>query len=277
MAIKIYKPTTPGRRHSSVNTSKGLTKKRPEKSLIKIVKKKAGRNNQGKITVRHRGGGAKRYYRLVDSKRERFDIPATVTAIEYDPNRSARIALISYEDGVKAYVLAPLDLKVGESVMSSKTKIDIKAGNRMPLSLIPAGMMVHDLEVTPGRGAQMVKSAGLGAQIMASEEGFVQIKLPSGEVRRFSGACMATVGSVGNGEHRHIRWGKAGRMRHKGWRPTVRGKAMNPVDHPHGGGEGNQSIGLTGPKTPGGKPALGFRTRKKNKPSNKYIVKRRTK
>lgn len=277
MAVKIYKPTSPGRRKSSVADFSELTKKEPEKSLIVMKKWTAGRNNQGKITVRHRGGGVKRYLRVVDFKRTRYDMPARVTALEYDPNRSARLALLQYADGTKTYILAPLDLKVGEELVSSQTGAEIKVGNRLPLSLIPVGMIVHSLELRPGQGGKLIRSAGLGARLMAIETDTAHLKLPSGEIRLFSGKCMATIGQVGNADHRHIRWGKAGRMRMKGWRPSVRGKAMNPVDHPHGGGEGNQPIGMRHPKTPQGKPALGIRTRKSKKYSSKYILKRRTK
>jgi len=275
MPIRVYNPTSPARRKSSVADFSDLTKKEPEKKLREIRKRRGGRNNQGKITVRHRGGGAKRFYRIVDFKRTQFDVPAQVTAIEYDPNRSARIALLRYENGAGAYIIAPVDLRVGDSVLSSQGKIDIKSGNRLCLEHIPTGMMVHAIEMQPGRGAQVVRSAGLGAQVLAFEDGFAHLRLPSGEVRKFSGRCMATIGAVGNPDHQNIRWGKAGRMRLRGWKPSVRGKAMNPVDHPHGGGEGNQPVGLRHPKTPQGKPALGVLTRKKKKASNKFILKRR--
>lgn len=275
MAVRIYKPTSPGRRKSSVADFSDITKHYPEKSLIEIKKSKAGRNNQGKITVRHRGGGVKRYYRIIDFRRSRYDSPARVSAIEYDPNRSARIALLEYEDGTKTYILAPSGLSVGEQIVASQSKIDIKVGNRLPLGLIPVGTLVHALELTPGKGAQLIRAAGTAASLMALDGSAAHVKLPSGEIRMFSVHCMATVGQVGNIDHQNIRWGKAGRMRLKGWRPTVRGKAMNPVDHPHGGGEGNQPIGLTGPKTPQGRPALGVRTRKRKKMSNKFILKSR--
>ncbi|MBI2484005.1 50S ribosomal protein L2 [Candidatus Uhrbacteria bacterium] len=276
MPVRIYKPTNPARRKSSVADFSNLTKKQPEKKLREIRKRTGGRNNQGKITVRHRGGGAKRFYRIIDFKRSQFDIPANVTAIEYDPNRSARIALLRYENGHAAYMIAPADLHVGDTVVSSQGKIDIKSGNRLSLEHIPTGITVHAIEMQPGHGAQVVRSAGMGAQVVAFEDGFAHLRLPSGEVRKFSGRCMATIGSVGNPDHQNIRWGKAGRMRLRGWRPSVRGKAMNPVDHPHGGGEGNQPVGLRHPKTPQGKPALGVLTRKKKKASNKFILKRRT-
>ncbi|MBI4239687.1 50S ribosomal protein L2 [Candidatus Uhrbacteria bacterium] len=275
MGIRVYNPTSPGRRKSSVSDFVEITKSEPEKSLIVIKKQKAGRNNQGKITVRHRGGGVKRYYRIIDFKRKKFDIPAKVTAIEYDPNRSARIALLEYPDKEKAYIIAPVGLTVGEEVVSSQREAEIKPGNRLPLSIIPVGMMIHALELFPEQGAQLIRSAGLSAQLMALEGNTAQVKLPSGEVRTFIASCMATIGQVGNADNRHIRLGKAGRKRLLGWRPSVRGKAMNPVDHPHGGGEGNQPIGLKSPKTPKGKPALGVRTRKKKKWSNKFIIKRR--
>lgn len=275
MALRIYKPTSPGRRKASVADFSSLTRKEPEKSLIVMRKKVAGRNNQGKITVRHRGGGAKRYYRIIDFRRHKFDASAKVIALEYDPNRSARIALLEYADGVRSYILAPDGLTVGDEVLSSQSHAEVKVGNRLCLEHIPIGMLVHALEVRPGGGAQLVRSAGLGARLMSIDSGMAHIKLPSGEVRLFSQNCMATIGQVGNPDHRHIRWGKAGRMRAKGWRPTVRGKAMNPVDHPHGGGEGNQPIGLKNPKTPQGRPALGLRTRKRKKYSDHLIIKRR--
>ncbi len=276
MPVRIYKPTSPGRRHSSVADFSELTKKKPEKSLIRIKKHaSSGRNNQGKITVRHRGGGLKRYYRVIDFHRRKFDIPCKVIALEYDPNRSARIALLEYSDGEKRYILAPLELRVGDDVMSSQTSADIKVGNRLPLSHIPVGMMIHALELHPGQGANVVRAAGTAARLMAVESGTAQVKLPSGEIRLFNEKCLATIGQIGNPDHRHIRWGKAGRKRLMGWRPAVRGKAMNPVDHPHGGGEGNHPIGLKNPKTPAGRPALGVRTRKKKKYSNPMIVRRR--
>lgn len=277
MAIKIYKPTSPGRRKSSVADFRELTRKRPEKSLIIFKKKRAGRNNQGKITTRHRGGGAKRYYRVIDFSRKKFDVPASVIALEYDPNRSSRIALLQYQDGTKTYIIAPLDVRVGDAIISSQGKQDIIPGNRLCLKNIPIGTLVHALEITPGRGAQIIRSAGAAAQLMALDGVLAHVRLPSGEVRLFRSACMATVGQVGNPDHKNIRLGKAGRRRHLGWRPSVRGKAMNPVDHPHGGGEGNQPIGLSGPKTPQGRPALGLRTRKKKKYSNALILKRRAK
>jgi len=275
MPIKVHNPTSPGRRRSSGDTFEDITKGEPEKSLICIKKKNSGRNNGGKITVRHRGGGTRRYLRDVDFIREKFDVPAKVTAIEYDPNRTARIALIQYSDGEKSYIVAPLGLTVGEEIISSKNKIDVKAGNRMSLENIPIGTIVHNIELQPGMGGILVRSAGLGAQLLAVEGLYAQLKMPSKEVRSVKKECMATVGEVGAKDRRLIRWGKAGRMRYRGFRPTVRGKAMNPVDHPHGGGEGLSPIGLKYPKTKWGKHALGVKTRKANKWSNKFIIKRR--
>lgn len=277
MAVKKHKPTTPGRRKSSGDSFADITKSKPEKKLTKRLQKHAGRNNQGKITVRHRGGGTKRRYRMVDFKRTRFDVPAEVMAIEYDPYRSARIALVKYEDGEKAYMLAPDGLQVGSTVVSTQDIAEITPGNRMPLKSIPSGAAVYNLEMVPGRGGSMIRSAGTAATVMSSDAGFVLIKLPSGEIRKFAEECRATIGQVSNPDWGNIRWGKAGRMRHRGIRPTVRGKVMNPVDHPHGGGEGSQPIGLKHPKTPQGKPALGVKTRKPKKASNKYIVKSRKK
>lgn len=279
MAVKKYKPTTPGRRNASVADFSDLTKKKPEKKLTRSLKKRAGRSkSQGKITVHHRGGGHKRRYRLVDFKRFEFDKEAKVIALEYDPNRSTRIALIEYlESKKRAYILAPDKLKVGDKVVSSKKKIEVKPGNRMQLKYIPAGLMVYNLEFSPGKGGKIVRAAGEGAIIMSQEEGLIQIKMPSTEIRNFSDACLATIGQLSNAEHRHVRLGKAGRSRWLGRRPTVRGKAKNPVDHPHGGGEGNQPIGMKHPKTAQGKPALGVKTRNKNKSTNKFIVQRRKK
>lgn len=277
MPIRVYKPTTPARRRTSVDTFSDITKKRPEKKLIKIKKKTGGRNVRGKITVRHRGGGAKQFYRLIDYKRNKFDVPATVEAIEYDPNRKARLALIKYEDGEKQYMIAPVDLKIGNTVMSSKKRVEIQVGNRMPLSELPLGTSIYNIELTPGKGAQIVRSAGSLAKLMAVEGDNATVKLPSGEVRFISKNAMATLGQVSNPDAMNIRIGKAGRKRHMGIRPTVRGKAMNPVDHPHGGGEGNAPIGLKAPKTPWGKKALGVITRKKKKYSNKQIIRSRKK
>ncbi|MBN1778695.1 MAG: 50S ribosomal protein L2 [Candidatus Buchananbacteria bacterium] len=276
MAIRIYKPTTPGRRQTSVDSFDDVTKTRPERSLIAIKKKTGGRNASGKITVRHIGGGAKQFYRLIDYKQQKFDIPAVVEAIEYDPNRKARIALVRYQDNVKAYIVAPVDLKVGDQVISSKTRTEIKPGNRMPLEQVPLGMLVYNVEITPGKGAQLVRTAGAVAKLMAVEGKYATIKLPSGEVRLVVKEAMASIGQVSNPDSMHIRIGKAGRKRHMGVKPTVRGKAMNPVDHPHGGGEGHNPIGMKAPKTVWGKPAYGVITRKKKKYSNKFIITRRT-
>lgn len=274
MGIKTYKPYTPSRRHMTGSDFSEITKSKPEKSLVVSLKKKSGRNNQGKITVRHRGGGNRRKYRLVDFKRNKDGIPAKVTAIEYDPNRSANIALICYADGVKSYILAPEGLKVGQQVMNGE-HAEVRTGNCLPLSAIPIGTLIHNIEMYPKGGGQLVRSAGNSAQLMAKEGKYATVRLPSGEMRMILSVCRATVGVVGNGEHNLINIGKAGRKRHMGFRPTVRGSAMNPIDHPHGGGEGKAGIGRPGPCTPWGKPALGLKTRKKNKHSNKYIVRRR--
>ncbi|MBU0531382.1 MAG: 50S ribosomal protein L2 [Candidatus Uhrbacteria bacterium] len=276
MPVKRYKPTTPGRRISSVDTFSDVTKSKPEKKLVKSQKQKAGRNAQGKITVRHRGGGAKRHVRVIDFKRTKFDVPATVAAIEYDPGRGARIALLHYADGEKAYMVAPVGLKVGSVIVSSNKKGEITVGNRFPIEKIPVGIGVYNIEIQPGKGGQMVRGAGTMAHIMAVEGKYATLKLPSGEIRQVPRTCMATIGQTSNPDRRLIRWGKAGRMRHKGFRPTVRGKAMNPVDHPHGGGEGSQPIGMKHPKTPTGKPALGVKTRRK-KASDSLILERRKK
>lgn len=275
MPVKRYKPTTPGRRISSVDTFEDVTKDHPEKKLTIKRKKHAGRT-KGKITVRHRGGGAKRRIRLVDYKRTKFDVPAKVAAIEYDPNRGARLALLHYADGEKRYMVAPVGLSVGDSVVSSQSKGEIQTGNRFQLKHIPIGMSVYNIELKPGKGGQIVRGAGTSAQLMAVEGSYATIKLPSGEVRMVLATCMATLGQTSNPDRRLIRWGKAGRNRHRGIRPTVRGKAMNPVDHPHGGGEGSNPIGLKRPKTPTGKPALGVKTRRKQA-SDKLIIKRRKK
>ena len=274
MGIKTYNPYTPSRRQMSGSDFSEITKTKPEKSLIYSLKKNAGRNNQGKITVRHKGGGNRRQYRMIDFRRFKDGIPATVKAIEYDPNRTANIALICYADGEKAYILAPEGLKVGMTVMNGENA-EIRVGNCLPLEKIPVGTMIHNVELHPGKGAQMVRSAGNGAQLMAKEGKYATLRLPSGEMRMVPGNCRATVGIVGNGDHNLINIGKAGRKRHMGIRPTVRGSVMNPNDHPHGGGEGRAPIGRPGPSTPWGKPALGLKTRKKNKQSNKYIVRRR--
>lgn len=273
MGLKVYRPTSPGIRGRVGADFSELTKKEPEKSLLLPLKKKAGRNNQGKITVRHRGGGAKRKLRIIDFKRDKLGIPGKVVSIEYDPNRSANIALINYVDGEKRYILAPLGLKVGDVVRSGEDS-EIKPGNALPLKQIPLGTAIHNIELHLGKGGQIVRSAGSAAQIMAKEANYVLVRLPSGELRRFDERCMATVGQVGNIDHTNISLGKAGASRHRGRRPAVRGSAMTPRDHPHGGGEGRSPIGMPGPKTPWGKPALGFKTRR-NKRSNKLIVKRR--
>ncbi len=273
MGIKVYKPTSPGRRNATGYSFEEITKKEPERSLLAPKKRTGGRNNQGKITVRHRGGGAKRRLRIIDFKRDKWGVPGKVVAIEYDPNRTARIALIQYADGEKRYILCPLGLQVGDTVMAGPGA-EIRPGNALPLREIPVGTLVHNVELHKGKGGQMVRSAGAAAQILAREERYVLLRLPSGEVRRVLGDCMATVGQVGNVEHDQIVLGKAGRRRHLGWRPAVRGSAMTPRDHPHGGGEGRAPIGLPHPKTPWGKPALGVRTRRR-KDTDKYIVRRR--
>ena len=276
MAIRVYKPMTAGTRQRSVLTSEEITKKAPEKSLTVTKKKTNGRNNQGKITVRHRGGGVKRKYRLIDFKRRKDGVTAIVTAIEYDPNRSANIALITYKDGEKAYIIAPKGLTVG-TVIESGENVDIKVGNALPIMNIPVGTVIHNIELKPGKGASLARSAGASAQILGREEKYVLIRLASGETRRILGTCRATIGVVGNEDYSLVKIGKAGRTRHKGFRPTVRGSVMNPNDHPHGGGEGRAPIGRSGPMTPWGKPALGYKTRKNNKQSDKYIVTRRKK
>ncbi len=273
MPLKVYKPTSPGRRGMTGATFEEITKKEPEESLLRPLQKKAGRSNQGCITVRHRGGGAKRMYRVIDFKRDKLGIRGEVTAIEYDPNRSARIALIHYADGEKRYILAPINLKVGDTIMAG-ADAEIKVGNALPLRLIPTGTAIHNIELHRGKGGQLVRSAGASAQLMAKENSYALIRMPSGEIRRIHIECFATIGQVGNVDHQHIKLGKAGRSRHRGIRPTVRGSAMSPRHHPHGGGEGRSPVGLPGPKTPWGKPALGYRTRK-NKVTNSMIVKRR--
>ncbi len=273
MAIKKYKPTTPGRRGMTVTDYSGLSKAGPERSLLEPMKKAAGRNNTGRITVRHHGGGNRTKYRVIDFKRSKFDVPATVKTIEYDPNRSAHIALIVYEDGVKSYILAPEGLRVGDTVMAGPNA-DIKPGNALPFANIPVGTVVHNIELYPGKGGQLVRSAGNQAQLMAKENGYALVRLPSGEMRNVPLVCIATVGQVGNVDHENVNLGKAGRKRHMGWRPTVRGSVMNPCDHPHGGGEGKSPVGRPGPVTPWGKPAMGYKTRKHKKSSDKFIVKR---
>ena len=274
MGIKTYNPYTPSRRNMTGSDFSEITKHTPEKSLCVSLKKNSGRNNQGKITVRHRGGGNRTKYRIVDFKRRKDDIPATVKTIEYDPNRTANIALIAYADGEKAYILAPEGLKVGMKIMNGENA-EVRPGNCLPLANIPVGTMVHNIELYPGKGGQLVRSAGNGAQLMAKEGKYATLRLPSGEMRMVPLNCRASIGVVGNGEHSLINIGKAGRKRHMGIRPTVRGSVMNPNDHPHGGGEGKTGIGRPGPCTPWGKPALGLKTRKKNKQSNKLIVRRR--
>ena len=275
MAIKSFKPYTPARRNMTVSAFEGVDKKaKPERSLVETLKKSSGRNSYGHITVRHRGGGNKRKYRVIDFKRQKLDMPATVERIEYDPNRSANIALIKYEDGTLAYILAPYGLSVGDQVVSSATA-DIKPGNCLPIANIPVGTVIHNVELQPGHGAQLVRAAGVAAQLMAKEGDLAQVRLPSGEVRYVRTNCTACIGQVGNLDHENIHIGKAGRKRHMGIRPTVRGSVMNPNDHPHGGGEGRAPIGRPGPVTPWGKPAMGYKTRKTKNRSNKFIVKRR--
>ena len=274
MSIKVYKPTSNSRRNTSVTDYSELWKGGPERSLLAKLNNKAGRNSYGRITVRHRGGGNRKKYRIIDFKRDKTDMEATVLRIEYDPNRSAHIALIEYTDGTKSYILAPEGLKAGDKVESGASS-DIKPGNALPLSAIPTGTFVHNVELNPGRGGQLARSAGNAAQLMAKEGVYALLRLPSGELRNVSADCMATIGQVGNGDHENVKLGKAGRTRHLGIRPTVRGSVMNPNDHPHGGGEGKTGIGRPGPCTPWGKPALGLKTRKKNKQSNKLIVRRR--
>ena len=274
MSIKVYKSTTNARRNMSTTDYSELSKVAPERSLLVSLKKNSGRNSYGRITVRHRGGGVRRKYRIIDFKRDKFDIPATVASIEYDPNRSAFIALLQYEDGEKRYILQPAGLKVGDTVLAG-TGADIKPGNALPLTNIPVGTVVHNVELYPGRGGQLARAAGNSAQLMAKEGVYALLRLPSGELRNVPANCMATIGQVGNVDHENVKIGKAGRKRHMGWRPTVRGSVMNPCDHPHGGGEGKSPIGRPGPVTPWGKPALGYKTRNTKKQSDKLIVKRR--
>jgi large subunit ribosomal protein L2 len=275
MGIKIYKPTSAGRRNMTTPTFEEITKKQSEKSLLVSMKRQAGRNNQGRITVRHHGGGNRPKYRLIDFRREKIGVPATVAAIEYDPNRTARIALLHYADGEKRYILAPVGMVVGDTVLSG-ANAEVKPGNTLPITAIPVGTMIHNVELQKGKGGQLVRSAGTAAQLMAKEGKYAQVRLPSGEVRYVSVECMATIGSIGNSEWNTIKLGKAGRKRHMGWRPTVRGSAMSPRDHPHGGGEGKVGVGLPGPKTPWGKPALGKKTRRR-KYTDRFIVKGRGK
>ena len=275
MSVKAYRPTTPSRRHMTVNGFDGVDKKaKPERSLTEVLKKHAGRNSYGKITVRHKGGGNRRKYRIIDFKRDKLDAPGTVLRLEYDPNRTANIALIEYKDGERRYILAPVGLTAGDMIISS-AGADIKPGNTLPIASIPVGTIIHNIELNPGKGAQLVRSAGTAAQLMAKEGDLAQVRLPSGEFRYIRMNCSATIGQVGNLDHSNVNIGKAGRKRHMGIRPTVRGSVMNPVDHPHGGGEGKSPIGRPGPVTPWGKPALGYKTRKTKHRTNKFIVKRR--
>ena len=275
MSIKTYKPTTPSRRHMSVSGFDGVDKHaKPQKELVEVLKKHAGRNSYGRITVRHQGGGNRKKYRVIDFKRDKMDVTATVLRLEYDPNRSANIALVEYADGERRYILAPVGLNVGDTVVSSAAA-DIKPGNALPLANIPVGTVIHNIELYPGKGAQLVRSAGVAAQLMAKENGMATVRLPSGEYRKVRLNCIACIGQVGNVDHANIAIGKAGRKRHMGIRPTVRGSVMNPCDHPHGGGEGKAPVGRPGPVTPWGKPAMGYKTRKKKNATDKFIVKRR--
>ena len=275
MSIKTYKPTTPSRRHMSVSGFDGVDKHaKPQKELVEVLKKHSGRNSYGRITLRHQGGGNRKKYRVIDFKRDKMDVPATVQRLEYDPNRSAYIALVEYTDGERRYILAPVGLNVGDTVLSSAAA-DIKPGNALPLANIPVGTVIHNIELYPGKGAQLVRSAGVAAQLMAKENGMATVRLPSGEYRKVRLNCIACIGQVGNVDHANIAVGKAGRKRHMGIRPTVRGSVMNPCDHPHGGGEGKAPVGRPGPVTPWGKPAMGYKTRKKKNATDKFIVKRR--
>ena len=274
MAIKSYKPTTPSRRQMTVTDYSELSKVAPEKSLLEPLKKHSGRNSNGRITVRHRGGGNRRKYRVIDFKRDKTEMPAKVLTLEYDPNRSAHIALVQYEDGEKRYIIAPNGLKVGDTVVAGPGA-DIKPGNSLPMASIPTGTFIHNIELYPGKGAQLARSAGVMAQLMAKENGYALVRLPSGELRNIPEICVATIGQVGNIDYENVNYGKAGRRRHMGWRPTVRGSVMNPNDHPHGGGEGKSPIGRPGPVTPWGKPALGYKTRATHNRSDKFIVRRR--
>jgi len=274
MGMKHFKPYTPSRRNMTVSDFSEITKKTPEKSLLAKKKEKAGRNSYGRITVRHQGGGNRQKYRIIDFKRKKDNMEATVIGIEYDPNRSANIALVQYEDGEKVYILAPQGLKDGDKVVSGDS-VDIKPGNCMPISSIPVGTLIHNIELNPGQGGKLVRTAGQSAQLMAKEGKYAHVRLPSGEMRLILARCRATIGVIGNADHENVKIGKAGRKRHMGWRPEVRGSVMNPVDHPHGGGEGKAPVGHAGPLTPWGKPALGYKTRNKKKSTNKFIVKRR--
>ncbi|HDQ35191.1 MAG TPA: 50S ribosomal protein L2 [Chloroflexi bacterium] len=274
MAIKKFKPTSPGRRGMTGHTFEEITATKPERSLVKPLRKQGGRNAYGRITVRHRGGGHARKYRVIDFQRNKMDVPARVATIEYDPNRSARIALLNYADGEKRYILAPLGLKVGDRVVSGSKDVEVRVGNAMPLEQVPLGTVVHNVELYPGRGGQLVRAAGASAQVLAKEGDYVTLRMPSGEMRLIHKACMATIGQVGNVEHANVKLGKAGRKRWRGYRPTVRGSVMSPRDHPHGGGEGRSSIGMPGPKSPWGWHTLGRKTRR-NKRTEKYIIRRR--
>lgn len=275
MAVKKFKPVTPGQRGMTGHTFEEITKDKPERSLLIPPRASGGRNAYGRVTVRHRGGGNRRFIRIVDFKREKHGIPARVAAIEYDPNRTARLALLNYADGEKRYIVAPLDLKVGDTIVSGPNS-EIRTGNSLPISNIPVGTLIHNIEVQPGRGGQLVRSAGGAAQLLAKEGDFAQVRMPSGEVRLIRQVCYATIGQIGNLDHSNVKLGKAGRKRHKGIRPTVRGSAMTPRDHPHGGGEGRQPVGKPGPRTPWGKPTMGYKTRR-NKQTDQYIVRRRSK
>ena len=276
MGIKTFKPVTPSLRNTTTLTNEEITKKSPEKSLLTVLKKNSGRNNQGKITVRHQGGGSRRKYRVIDFKRNKVDMEATVIGVEYDPNRTSNIALIEYEDGERAYIIAPLGLKDGDKVLASD-KADIKPGNCLPISSIPVGTLIYNIELHKGKGAQLVRSAGMSAQLMAKEDKYAHVRMPSGEMRLILTDCRACIGQVGNLDHENVSLGKAGRTRHMGIRPSVRGAVMNPCDHPHGGGEGKAPVGHAGPLTPWGKPALGYKTRNKHHRTDKFIVKRRSK
>ena len=276
MGIKTFKPVTPSLRNTTTLTNEEITKKSPEKSLLTVLKKNSGRNNQGKITVRHQGGGSRRKYRVIDFKRNKVDMEATVIGVEYDPNRTSNIALIEYEDGERAYIIAPLGLKDGDKVLAS-AKADIKPGNCLPISSIPVGTLIYNIELHKGKGAQLVRSAGMSAQLMAKEDKYAHVRMPSGEMRLILTDCRACIGQVGNLDHENVSLGKAGRTRHMGIRPSVRGAVMNPCDHPHGGGEGKAPVGHAGPLTPWGKPALGYKTRNKHHRTDKFIVKRRSK
>ncbi|MBN1566131.1 MAG: 50S ribosomal protein L2 [Anaerolineae bacterium] len=275
MPLKKYKPTSPGRRDMTGSTFEEITQAKPQRKLLESKRRRGGRNNKGRISVRHRGGGHKRRYRLIDFKRNKTSVPGKVETIEYDPNRSARIALVLYQDGERRYIIAPLGLRVGDTIMSGPDA-DVRVGNALPIRAIPVGSLIHNIELQPGRGGQLVRAAGTSAQLLAKEGIYAQVRLPSGEVRRVHENCMATIGQVGNTDHGNVKLGKAGRKRWLGWRPTVRGSAMDPASHPHGGGEGRSPIGMPGPKTPWGKPAMGKKTRR-NKRTNQYIVRRRGK